>query len=321
MTDFALGIDLGGSKIKSGLVDREGRVLEFHSLATQKGKQPELVLTQIKELILWFENRIGKDDHLLGVGLAVPGSIDRSAGVCLTSPNLGWENVDLVGYLQNYSNLKIKLINDANAACLGEFFYGTARGSSYSCCITLGTGLGTAFILNGRLFLGPSGCAGEGGHMVIRPNGAVCSCGRKGCWETLVSGTAIVNRTLEKISNQRAESGSIGLAISELSAGDVVKAARSGNCLAIEVLAEVSEDLVLGLANLINIFNPQMIVLTGGVAEAGETLFYQLEQRVKQKVFAAFREDLQIKLSELGNKSGVLGAASLWFKQIKTIGG
>jgi glucokinase len=311
MTGWVLGIDLGGTNIKFGLVNPDGKIEGFRSLPTKDQGRPEQVLLQLKEIIGEAEKTIGRDSVLQGIGLAVPGIIDIARGICIYSPNLGWENLSVAAYLSDLTDLEVRLFNDANAACLGEYFYGAGKGSRNLICVTLGTGVGTAFILDGRLFLGRSGCAGEAGHMVVMPDGPLCSCGRRGCWESLVSATAITNRARGRLFGNKGQ----------LSAKEVFDFARSGDPVAQEILEEMKSDLVTGLANLVNIFNPDRIVLGGGVVRAGEILFSGLEQRVKEEAFPGFRHSLQIKPSGMGTGAGVIGAAALWFKEIKTIGG
>ena len=183
---LALGVDVGGTRIKAGLVDNEGRILKSQVIPTQREKGAEYVLKQIENL----SNELSKStaEKILGVGLALPGEVDNQRGYCLYCPNLKWGKLEVSKYLTKATGLPVKLVNDANAACLGEYFYGGGKGVPTFLSITLGTGVGSGLILAQRLCTGRFGSGVEAGHMVIEPNGYPCACGRRGCWETLVSG-------------------------------------------------------------------------------------------------------------------------------------
>ncbi|HHV71089.1 MAG TPA: ROK family protein, partial [Clostridia bacterium] len=290
--EYVLGIDLGATNLKAALVDKDGKTKGFQSIPTQKGNGPQPVLDQILDLIFGFKNKLEEKDHLIGVGLALPGSVDVDSGVCLYSPNLGWKNEEVSKKLQECTELGVKLINDANAACLGEYFFGAGKGRGNLICITIGTGIGTAFILENKLFVGASGFAGEGGHMVINPFGPHCSCGRRGCWEALVSASGIVARAKKEIESQNLKTN-LERYKDSLSTEIIVEAARQGDRLALKVLEETREYLAIGLVNLVNIFNPEQIVLAGGVIGAKDILFNGLEKLVKKAVFPGFCPELE----------------------------
>jgi len=318
---YILGIDVGGTNIKSGLVDYQGRTDFFQSVSTKKEEGPEYVLSQIEGIIEFYKNIIEKDTILAGVGVALPGSVDSSRGICLFSPNLHWENIEVSERLKNSTGLEVNLINDANAACLGEYFFGAGRGCGNLICITIGTGIGCAFILEHKLFVGASGLASEAGHMVIMVDGPPCSCGRKGCLESLISATAIVRRTREKMKagfptriNQMIDDK-----LDLMSTKIIAEAFREGDPLAMEIMLETKKYLAVGLANLVNILNPEKIILGGGVIGAEDILLNGLITKVKEIVYPTFKQPLEILTSGLGNQAGVVGAASLLFKQIKPV--
>jgi len=320
---YILGIDVGATNIKAALVDFQGRPKHFQILLTEKERGPGHILKKLQELIVFYKEKLEKAELLQGIGLALPGSVNDTTGICAFGPNLRWKNVKVSQELKNRTGLPIKLINDANAACLGEYFFGSGRNCSNLICITIGTGIGSGFILDNKLLIGPSGAAGEAGHMVIVEDGPQCSCGRRGCLEALVSATAIVKRTREKINAGHPTlitemiDGKHELLTTEI----IAEAAAKKDELAINILQQTKEYLVTGLTNLVNLFNPEKIILGGGVIHAGDVLLKNLESEIKKSAFPTLREPLEVVPSLLGNKAGVIGAASLFFKKIKTIGG
>ena len=310
---LAIGIDVGGTKIKAGLVNQEGEILAAQVLVTEKEKGAEHVLKKVAQLISKLSGSTA--EKILGVGLALPGDIDYQRGYCLCCPNLRWGELEVSAPLTKITHLPVRLVNDANAACLGEYFYGGGKDASTFLSITLGTGVGSGLILDKRLFTGRFGSGVEAGHMIIEPDGYPCTCGGRGCWETLVAAPAIVRRTGEKIK----QIPSKRLSVPYLSPELIFQAFRAGDPLARVVIEETISYLALGLVNLINLFNPHKISLGGGVAEAEEIFSPQLLEQINKKVFPTLRGKVEIFKATQGYYGGFVGAASLWLRNIKMI--
>lgn len=305
----ALGIDIGGTKIKAGLVNAAGKVLSAEVAPTCKERGEEYVLKQIEEMIGLLKN--SSSEEIQGIGLALPGQVDDQGGYCLYCPNLGWGKVEISRRLTEKTGLPVKLINDANAACLGEFFYGKGEKTKIFLSITLGTGVGSGLILNGQLFNGRFGSGVEAGHMVIDPAGYPCSCGRRGCWETLISAPGIIRRTKERLKIIKDSQ----LAKLTLTPETIFQAAREGDLLAKKIVEETVFYLAIGLANLINLFNPFEISLGGGVAEAEEIITPNLIEQIDENVFPTMKGRVKIYKATQGYYGGVIGASTLWLQK------
>lgn len=315
---YLLGLDIGGSRIKAGLVNIKGEIKGFQTIPTNSQCGSDHVLGNIIALIKSYQEQ----DPIAGIGISLAGSIENRTGTCIYSPNLNWKNVAMGKSIEGNTGIPVRLINDANAACLGEYFFGAGSKYKNIICITIGTGIGSAVILDNKLFTGKSGLAPEAGHMVLSKNGPKCSCGRNGCWETLVSARGILKRATGEINAGR------NTVLNEFTKGkalltitDIFKARAGGDNLAVEIMSQVKEYLALGLANLINIFDPECIVLGGGIIDIEDWLMDGLEDMVKELVFPSFIKGVSIKKAKLGNKAGLVGGASLFLKEIEILGG
>lgn len=307
--ELIIGIDLGGTNIKGALLDDAGSILHKTQAATLANTGPEAVAGRISGLIGHLEALAAAENKkVAGVGIGVPGLPDAKTGTVVFAPNLHWHNVPLVEYLRRETALPVYLENDANVAALGEQWRGAGRGSVNMVMVTIGTGIGGGIILNGRLYIGTNGSAGEIGHTVIDPNGPLCSCGRKGCMETLTSATAMIRMAREAIDR----GCDTELAKPEnLEARDIVMAAQSGDVTASDIINTAAGYLGMGLGNLINIINPDTIVVGGGVSRAGETLFKPLREAARAWSLPAPGTVVKIVPAELGNDAGSIGAARL----------
>jgi len=307
--ELVIGIDLGGTDIKGALLDTEGNIIGKQQIATLANAGPEAVAGRISRVIGELEDigaSLGK--KVKGIGVGVPGLPDQAKGTVVFAPNLHWRHVPLVEYLHRQTALPVFLENDANVAALGEQWRGAGRDSVNMIMITIGTGIGGGLILNGRLYTGSNGSAGEIGHTVIDPDGPMCSCGRRGCLETFSSATAMVRMAREAIDRGRKSE----LArIENLEARDIVKAARAGDEVAVEIISRVTFYLGIGLGNLVNIFNPDTIVVGGGVSKAGDILFEPLRRTAVEWSLEAPAGAVKIVPAELGNDAGSIGAARL----------
>jgi glucokinase len=319
--DLILGIDLGGTKILTAVANSKGKMLSRDHSITPALRGYEAVIQSILESANHaLEQADVTISELTAVGIGAPGLSNPETGVLFTSPNLpGWRDVPLRDIMQERLNRKTFLINDANAAALGEFYFGTARGVRNFIYITLSTGIGGGIFIDGKIYSGAIGAAGEVGHMTIDDDGPICNCGNRGCWETLASGTALARKAKHRI-----EEG-VTTSILEYVEGDIEKvtaqvvqsAAEQGDSLAKELIAQTGYYVGVGLANLINIFNPELIVIGGGLSNIGDMLlepaFKVAEERAYKEAFQAVR----FASAGLGRNSGVLGAAAFALQEMK----
>lgn len=315
--DYAVGVDLGGTSINVGVVPLEGgTVLGMRSLPTRAERGAKFVVDRMVGMVrdaLKDAYREGDltEDRILGVGLGSPGPLDRSTGTILSTPNLGWRNFPLRDLVANELGMSAALDNDANAAALGEWWWGAARDRTDAVAVTLGTGIGGGIVVDGRVYHGASDVAGEIGHMTIDSTGRKCSCGNYGCLEAYASGPAIAARAVEGL-----ESGSASALVDlvdgdleEITAATVYEAIVAGDPYATEVMRETAKFLGTGIANLINVLNPEMVVICGGVTRAGSHLLEPLQAEVRRRAFREASEACEIVTGELGDMAGVIGAA------------
>lgn len=320
---YIIGIDLGGTNIVCGCVAEDGSALHgVRSVATGAAEGPGAVVQRIiaaaRESIA-EARRVVPALELIGAGVGAPGPLDRRSGVVLLTPNLGWVNMPLRQHLQDGLGLKAALDNDANCAVLGEWWRGAARGTRTAVGLTIGTGIGGGIIIDGRLFHGASDIAGEIGHMTIDANGRRCKCGNYGCIEAYASGPNIALRAVEAL-----ESGAESVLPSyvagdlrEITAQTVYQAAQAGDELALEVVRDTAKFLGATVASLINIFNPEAIVIVGGVTLAGENLFEPLRREVSRRAFKPAVQVCRIVPGELTGVAGVYGAARAFHEQVE----
>lgn len=314
--DIVAGIDLGGTDTKFGLVNKKGDLLAYHSIPTDPtiGYQPffELLGREIEQLML----SIGDQYQLAGVSVGAP-SGNQKNGTIDSASNLKWpEKLPIADILHSIFGLPVTVSNDANAAALGEMYYGLGRGVQDLICITLGTGLGCGIISNGNLIIGSNGHAGELGHVIAVENGRQCTCGRRGCLETYVSATGMVRSVLETESEvlQRSLLGNLNR--KSLTSKKITRAAMEGDKLALEVFDATARILGKTLANSVALLNPKLIILTGGLAKAGEYLLDPTTHYVNHYLLDMYKGSVEIKISEMSNKkTAILGAAAfMWLK-------
>jgi glucokinase len=256
-------------------------------------------------------------DAVAGVGIGSPGPLDRKTGTVINTPNLGWRNFPLRDLMSNALHLPCTLDNDANCATYGEWWLGAGRGTRTLVGLTLGTGIGGGIVLNGEIFHGCSDVAGEIGHITIDSNGRRCKCGNYGCLEQYASGPAIATRAVEGL-----EAGVPSLLLEmvngrldEITAATVYEATVSGDPYATEVMKDTARFLGAGIASIINVLNPEMIVIAGGVTRAGEQLFEPLRAEVRRRAFRSAQECCRIVSGELEGTAGVVGAAGVFKKE------
>ncbi|OGP60602.1 MAG: hypothetical protein A2V65_02500, partial [Deltaproteobacteria bacterium RBG_13_49_15] len=259
---------------------------------------------------------------LTAVGVGAPGLSNPEQGILFTSPNLpGWQNVPLMDILGKEFGKKTFLINDANAAALGELYFGAAKGARNFIYITISTGIGGGFVIGGKLYTGARGIAGEVGHMTIDDDGPLCRCGNRGCWETLASGTALARAAKQRMKEGVRTSLLEDVdEIDKVTAEVIYKAAQAGDNLAGELIAQTGYYIGVGMANLINLFNPELIVIGGGLSHMGNKLLEPAYQVAGERAFGEAYKSVRFALAELGRNSGVIGAAMFALEEMKTEG-
>jgi len=314
---YIVGVDIGGTNIVVGTVAQDGsEILGVESAPTAADKGPDAVVDRIVELV---RRSIAKapGKEIAGVGIGSPGPLDTKTGVVILTPNLGWHNMPLRDRVAAGLNLPAELDNDANCAVFGEWWRGAARGSAHVVGLTIGTGIGGGIILGGEIYHGASDMAGEIGHMTIDSMGRHCKCGNYGCLEAYASGPQIAARAVEGI-EAGADStlpGFVGGDLSKITAQVVYEAAHQGDEYALEVVRDTAKFLGAGVASILNIFNPQVVVICGGVTLAGDKLFVPLRSEVKRRAFKPAVDVCRIVPGELSGTAGVWGAAAVFIKR------
>ena len=316
MSDFAIGVDLGGTNLRIAAVSDDGRLLESVTLDTGSRRSRDAVLDEMCRAIREVLARQAKQGTLAGIGIGVPGIIDMETGLLRESPNLpGWHDYPVRDEIERRLKTRVILENDANAAALGEFWMGAARDVNDSCMITLGTGVGGGLVFDGRLWHGMTGMAGELGHITVHPDGPACGCGSRGCIEQYASATAIKRMADETISRGGAPELEKLARARELHARTVFQLAQAGDVAAQAIYATVGRMLGVLLAGLVNALNLPMYVIGGGVAGAWDAFAPVMIEEVRRRsfVYAATepgpRRRTRIVKAELGGDAGLIGAA------------
>jgi glucokinase len=258
-----------------------------------------------------------KREHFVGVGIGAPGPLDRKNGVVIVAPNLGWRDFPLRDAVSDRVRIPATLDNDANCATLGEWWRGAAQGTRHVVGLTIGTGIGGGIVLDGQLYHGASDVAGEVGHTTIDSTGRYCRCGNYGCLEAYASGPAIALRAREAL--ERDEASVLHRMVNEnlslLTAATVYDAANNGDALALEVVRDTAKFLGTGVANLLNLLNPDVVVITGGVTRAGDRLFEPLRAEVKRRAFRPAVKACRIVPGKLAGTAGMVGAVATFRQQ------
>jgi len=313
MTDVVVGVDLGGTHARAGALPvggRGARLLGFAKLSSRSGCGVDAVLDAVAACA-----RAAAGPHRVrGVGVGLPGPLDAEAGVVHEAPNLGadFRAVPVARLLRKRLGVPVLIENDANAVAVGEHRFGAGRGARALLCVTLGTGVGGGLVLDGRLWRGASGSAGEIGHVPIRPDGLQCACGRHGCLEATVSTRRILART-----RAAARAGAAPRLAKLLRTGssvqvrDVARAARRGDPGLVRIFEDVGRDLGFALAGVVQVLNPDCLVIGGGIAGAWPLFVGRLESELRVRAFEAARAPLRLRRGRLGDRAGILGAATL----------
>ncbi|BDQ02909.1 ROK family protein [Ignavibacterium sp.] len=316
---LVLGVDVGGTNTVFGLVDQLGNVFLIDSIPTQAEISAENLFSRLFEKFKELSKDVKEEFELVGIGIGAPNA-NYYKGTVENPPNLNWGYVDVISLIKNYSSVPVALTNDANAAALGEMYYGAAKGMKDFIVITLGTGLGSGIVVNGNLVYGHDGFAGEIGHTIYDPQGRQCGCGRKGCLETYASAPGIKRTVMELIANTNFKSKLRSVSYESLDAKLITELALQGDRIALEAFDFTARVLGIKLADAVAHTSPEAIILFGGLANAGDLLLVPTKKYLEENVFHVFRNKVKILKSELNEgKSAVLGAAALIWHELNTM--
>jgi glucokinase len=306
-----IGIDLGGTTLKAALVSPTGEIIHETRSDTEL-RNPEALFKQVIETALTLRDHKDAQGQVAGIGIGIPGLVNRKTNRIEVMPNLpALSEIDITGELSNKTGLPVILDNDANTAAYGELQVGAARGRKEVFFITLGTGIGAGLVINGQIYRGAAGFAGEFGHMTIDPEGIECACGNIGCLETIASGPNIVRRTRERLFRDRTSSLS-RLAIPrdrEFTAEDIAHAAREGDEMAQVMMERTGMFLGIALAAVVNLLNVEMVVMGGGVMDAGDLILKPTIKETRRRAFPPSFNSCEIVIAKLGATAGMIGAA------------
>lgn len=313
---IAIGIDIGGMSIKGAAVDSNGRVYEKFSMPFIKGEPGEETIRKLADIVKEYIAANGLENKIAGIGLGSPGTLDVKNCIVNYANNLGWENLHVADIFHEVLPYPVRLTNDANAATLGEAKFGAGKSYQNIIMLTLGTGVGGGIIIDGKLYEGNEGKGAELGHSVIVVDGEQCTCGRKGCLETYASATALIRETKKAMhTNRKSLMWKICPDIDLVSGKVPFEAAKQGDKVAIDVLDNYIKYLGEGILNFCNIFRPNVVVLSGGIANAGDYLFDRVNKYIADRNYGyKMTPEVKVVPAELGYDSGKIGAAALFFE-------
>ncbi|MEN2997505.1 MAG: ROK family protein [Brevinematia bacterium] len=302
-----VGVDLGGTNIKAGLVDDDGKIISSLMIPTEANLGWERVIANIKKVIA----NLLKDGQVNAIGVGVPGPVDFKKGLIREMPAIpGAKNISVADELKKEFGKPVFVDNDANNFALGEVVFGVAKGRRFVVGVTLGTGIGGGIVIDGKLYRGVKNYAGEVGHMTVVPNGLQCNCGKFGCWEAYGSATALIRNALSykkrDIVTRLRE-----FPDDKIDAKTIFELAKDGDEFCNFLVQNMFFYLGLGIASLVNVLNPEMVVIGGGVSLAGNFLIEPVRKIAFDNIMPPLREELEIVLSKFGGNAGMLGAAGL----------
>lgn len=313
-----IGIDVGGTNIKIGLCDINGNIVAKAFFKTNRDREYSDVLDEIEEYTYNLIKNHKALNKIQGIGIGIPGITDTENGIVSSATNIGWFNLPLVDemnkrFIKRIGNVPVRIANDANCAALGEYRFGKDIQCDNMILVTIGTGIGSGFILDKKLFIGGGGAGAEAGHITIKTGGDLCNCGKMGCWERYASASALVRLTENKIAQKPSEVISRLIESSgKINGRTAFDAMRQGDEIGKEIVNEYIEYLSVGIINLINLFHPEIILIGGGVSNEKEYLTKPLQDIVDDYIVRSnFYPLVKIKTATLGNDAGLLGAAAL----------
>lgn len=310
---YKIGVDVGGTNVKVALVDKEGNIVYSDTVPTRAEMGYEYTISNMIKAIhdVMKESKVAKE-LVEGIGFGFPGQIDCDNGIVRLAPNIpGWVNIPIADIVSKEFGIPVKVDNDVRCAALAELNFGAGKGAVNMICITVGTGIGSGLIVNGKLVRGVSNAAGELGHIKLQmENGPLCGCGDHGCLEAFASGPAIVAMAEEYVRGGKSTKYR-ELAKNEITPYYVCEAAKQGDVVAKKIFEIIGNYIGIGLASVVNLLNPEKIVIGGGVAEAGEFLFAPIRETLKKRSMPIQGAAVEVVHAELGNTAGVIGASLL----------
>lgn len=310
-----VSIDLGGTKMLTALYSNDQDILDSVKTKTPQTTEGDEILKLMLESVKELKKKNSLNDHdIHGIAVAVPSAVDFKNGVVLSATNIGFEHYPLRDKLNDALGVPALVDNDVNAGIYGEFKRGAGKGKRHIIGIYPGTGIGGGLVLNGHLYRGANGGAGELGHMIVQSNGRLCGCGRYGCLETLASKTALAKDLVQLASTGKAPSilEKVGTDFTKIKSSHIKKAMDAGEEAAIDLVHRAADFLGIGMANYVNIFNPEMIILGGGLIEKlGEDFVKRAEKGMRDNAMPVLLKDVEVKIAELGDDTVITGAALL----------
>jgi len=314
---YAVGVDVGGTNIRAGVITPEGKKLSESRRPARAMEGVDATMRMIVEAIEEAISAAGiRKDEVIGVGLGVPGRHISEKGFVIYSPNFAnWTNIDLLPPLEKQLGLACFMRNDVKAASLGEYRFGAGHGFRYIVMITLGTGIGGSLIADGKLMLGSCEGFAEVGHMTVNPQGRTCECGNHGCWEAMAGRDAIIDRAWRALQTGRPSAlGDLaGWELFDITPAMIAQAAQDGDALAKELLDETGMWVGIGITNLIQLYNPEVVIIGGGISQAGDLLFAPIRRTVAWRARMVPAATAQIVPAALGDDAGIFGGAVLVF--------
>lgn len=316
LNELAIGVDIGGTNLKLGAVDKNGNLVEYNQVPIKRNSKGIVELKMIADSILEMKRRPSISDRVVAVGVSTPGVLDTEGKVVKFAVNLGWENVALVDFLQHHVELPIHMTSDTVAGSMGEYYFGSAQNKKRFLYVCMGTGIGGSLYLNGKYFTGEHGEAINIGHTSVVPEGVLCACGNMGCLEKYVSGPALVDRVskersqVDTLINEYVDKGSL------LSVQLVYEAAMNGDAYARKVFSDAGRTLGVAMVNCTILFDVDCIVIGGGISQAGDLMFQAARQIIRERLgneHFSFPRLIPAKHPTIG---GILGAAVLGFQLV-----
>lgn len=314
MVKNRIGIDVGGTNVKIALVDSNGKIGYSNTIPTRAEMGYEYTINNMKQAIrdLMTETKLSAKD-IEGIGFGLPGQVDFKSGIVRLITNIpGWVEIPLAKMIEDEFHIPTRIDNDVRCAALGELNFGAGKGCQNLICITVGTGIGSGLIINGKLVRGASNAAGEIGHIKLQMHdGPICGCGDTGCLEAFASGPAIVAMAEEYILGGKSTKYREMANGNDITPFIVAEAAKAGDAVAKRIFTKMGEYIGIGMASVVNLLNPEKIIIGGGVADAGDILLNPLKETIKNRAMKIAGETVEVVPAQLGNTAGVIGASLL----------
>lgn len=314
MVKNRIGIDVGGTNVKIALVDSNGKIGYSNTIPTRAEMGYEYTINNMKQAIkdLLTETKLSAKD-IEGIGFGLPGQVDFKSGIVRLITNIpGWVEIPLAKMIEDEFHIPTRIDNDVRCAALGELNFGAGKGCQNLICITVGTGIGSGLIINGKLVRGASNAAGEIGHIKLQMHdGPICGCGDTGCLEAFASGPAIVAMAEEYILGGKSTKYREMANGNDITPFIVAEAAKAGDAVAKRIFTRMGEYIGIGMASVVNLLNPEKIIIGGGVADAGDILLNPLKETIKNRAMKIAGETVEVVPAQLGNTAGVIGASLL----------